>query len=97
MPSLQTLRFNIDSLYDLVAGLRRASLVVIHAALECYLSSFAGTPRQNHEVFQPRGIMDSLLHVLSPERDKSFVHFEEAEEMRSMHIFQEECMVMTFT
>ena len=77
-----------------MAGLRRTSIVVIHAALECYLSSFA---MQNHEVFQPRGIMDSLLHVLSPERDKSLVHFEEAEEMRSMHIFQEECMVMTFT
>lgn len=76
-----------------MVGLRRASLVAIHAALECYLSSFAGTPRQNHEVFQPRGIMDSLLHVLSPERDKNMVHFEEAEELRSMHVFQEECMV----
>eukprot|EP01036_Dinobryon_divergens_P028866 gene28866-37877_t len=68
--------------------------LAIHAALECYLSSFAGTPRQNHEVFQPRGIMDSLLHVLSPERDKNMVHFEEAEELRSMHVFQEECMVV---
>ena len=76
-----------------MAGLRRASLVAIHAALECYLSSFAEAPSPSRpEGFQPRGIMDNLLHVVvSPESDDSVVPFED---MKSMRIFQEECMVI---
>jgi hypothetical protein len=76
-----------------MAGLRRASLVAIHAALECYLSSFAEAPSPSRpEGFQPRGIMDNLLHVVvSPESDDSVAPFEG---MKSMRIFQEECMVI---
>ena len=82
-------------------GVRRAALVAIHAALECFLSTFFSTST-SHAAYNPRGILDSLanLSALSVEReigrsgtDGLLVPGESDGSEVCLHVFEEESMV----